>query len=293
MIEKEGKFGLSVALATAFDEGGKIDYDETISHAKRCLENGCDSVTLLGTTAEAASVAREERDHLLRSLTSASVSGNQLVMGILATDVSGAVSQIRQSIEFGCSHLLIAPPYYFKQVSDQGIIEWYCKVLESFGSELPVCLLYNLPSQTGVVINSAIVSALRARFGSRIGGVKDSSGDIGSTTALLEDHKDLAILVGDERQLAKAVNSGGQGSICGVANIFPERINKIIKTGTDDKMVVSFVNELSRYPIIPALKYAMSLNQKKPIWQMVRAPLMQLDDKQKYSIEKWLDTNPQ
>jgi len=292
VIEKKSIFGLSVALATAFDEDGNIDYDETISHAKRSLESGCDSVTLLGTTAEAASVDQEERKHLLEGLTGVGISGNQLVMGILATDVSAAISQIQQSIEFGCSQILIAPPFYFKEVSDQGIIDWYGKVFEAVGSDLPACLLYNLPSQTGVVINTDIVSALRDRFGDKIGGVKDSSGDAASTKTLLEDHKDIAILVGDERQLARAVSSGGQGSICGVANIFPERIKNIINTGKDDKTIVSFVDELCRHPIIPALKYSMSLKQDKTAWQNVRAPLVKLNENQKDSIESWFENNP-
>ena len=49
-------------------------------------------------------------------------------------------------------------------------------------------------------------------------GIKDSSAAMDEHQILLDAHGELAILVGDERQLARAVRNGAQGSICGVAN---------------------------------------------------------------------------
>ena len=50
------KFGLSAALTTPFKTDGTVDIDAMIAHARRCLQNGCDSVTLFGTTGERGSV---------------------------------------------------------------------------------------------------------------------------------------------------------------------------------------------------------------------------------------------
>ena len=54
------KFGLSAALTTPFKTDGTVDIDAMIAHARRCLSNGCDSVTLFGTTGEGCSVGSRE-----------------------------------------------------------------------------------------------------------------------------------------------------------------------------------------------------------------------------------------
>ena len=64
-------------------------------------------------------------------------------------------------------------------------------------------------------VGAALVARLRAEFPGIVAGVKDSSGDWEQTTALLAEHRDLAILVGHEGHLARAVRHGASGAISG------------------------------------------------------------------------------
>ena len=84
------------------------------------------------------------------------------------------------------------------------------------------------PALTGVTIGPALVGRLRRAFPEAVAGVKDSSGDWKQTTALIAEHRDLAILVGHEGHLAQAVQSGASGAISGVANIAPRLVAGLV-----------------------------------------------------------------
>ena len=53
------RFGLSVALATPFAEDRSIDLPRLMSHGLQSLADGCDSLTVFGTTGEGASLGLE------------------------------------------------------------------------------------------------------------------------------------------------------------------------------------------------------------------------------------------
>ncbi len=279
------KFGLSVALVTPFQSDGHVALEKMLDHARWCLDNGCRGVTLMGTTGEATSISPAERTELLTEFQLVGITREQLITGIFATDVRTAVPQISEAVDRGFSKVLVAPPYYIKPVSDEGVWQWYLQVLTECADDITGCLIYNLPSQTGVTISPALISRLRERFGDLILGVKDSSGDMTSTEAFLKEHRDIAILVGDERQLARSVANGGQGAISGVANLYPGALKKLIDDATANTYIHSLVDELIRYPIVPAIKYLMAIMHNDDSWTNVRAPLVSLSNDEKNRLE--------
>jgi 4-hydroxy-tetrahydrodipicolinate synthase len=96
---------------------------------------------------------------------------------------------------------------------------------------------------------------LKKAFPGVIAGVKDSSGDWPTTERFLKDHaSDLAILVGDERLLARAVREGGEGSICGVANLVPGWLRPMVDKGVEDLRVNAIVDLICGFPVVPAVK---------------------------------------
>ena len=48
--------------------------------------------------------------------------------------------------------MLLAPPFYFKGVSDEGLYRWHAEVFEAAGPDCRDVILYNIPSLTGVTI---------------------------------------------------------------------------------------------------------------------------------------------
>src|SRR5690349_1325765 len=118
-------FGLSVALATPFDRSGAIAAEVMLAQAKRSLDSGCASVTLFGTTGEGASIGSQERERILDAFIAAGVQPGQIVVGVLVDAAEDAAQQMSQALSKGVRSILLAPPSYFKNVSDDGIFAWF------------------------------------------------------------------------------------------------------------------------------------------------------------------------
>ncbi len=56
------RLGLSCAISTPFTPAGRVETKRLADHANWCLREGCDSVTLFGTTGEGAAVVVADRE---------------------------------------------------------------------------------------------------------------------------------------------------------------------------------------------------------------------------------------
>jgi 4-hydroxy-tetrahydrodipicolinate synthase len=272
------RFGLSAALTTPFDADGKIDVSRALKHARARLDSGCSSVTLFGTTGEGSSIADAERAALLDSFIAQGFAASNIVVGVMENSVADAVLQSADALRRDCKAILLAPPSYFKNLSDDGLFNWFSAVFKGLGDDARSIILYNIPSVTAVELSVDLISRLRAAFGGFITGVKDSSGTWAYTEKLLAAHKDIAILIGDERDLAAGVRLGGQGAISGMANLFPDRLLRMVNEGQDDAELVSAVQQLLNYPVTPAVKAMVARHTGDIEWRRVRAPLVSLND---------------
>ena len=272
------KFGLSVALATPFDANGEIDVEAMIAQAKRSLAAGCASVTLFGTTGEGCSVGTQERERILAALIGSGIQPRNIVMGVLVDAAEDAAAQTGHALSQGVRNILLAPPSYFKNVSDDGLFKWFSAVFAILGDKARDIIVYNIPSVTMVPLTVSLITRLREAFPAVVTGVKDSSGDWPFTETLLKAHGDLIILIGDERHLAKGVRLGGQGAISGMANFLPREVKAMAEEGTDDARVEDFVLELLKYPVTAAVKVMVARLTGDDVWLAVRPPLVSISE---------------
>jgi 4-hydroxy-tetrahydrodipicolinate synthase len=267
------RFGLSVALTTPFDASGQIAISPMVTQARTCLGAGCSSATLFGTTGEGASVGTGERRIVTEAMLAAGIPAHQLVTGVLVDAAEDAAEQARHALQCGVRNILLAPPSYFKNVGEDGLFGWFSAVFAALGPLARGVLLYNIPSVTMVPLSLALIGRLRAAFPDVIAGVKDSGGDWSYSEALLKAHGDMVILIGDERHLARSVRQGGQGAISGMANFVTGEIRAMAEDGRDDARVESFVLELLKYPVTPAVKVMVARKTGDERWLAVRPPL--------------------
>jgi len=268
------KFGLSAALTTPFDETGNILLPMLTEHARFCLDHHCDSVTVFGTTGEGSSIGHSERGKVLSALQASGISGANIVAGVLVDSVIDAVEQSAQALDLGARNILLAPPSYFKNVSDDGLFTWFSAVFAGLGSKARDIIVYNIPSVTMVKISVDLVARLRAAFPGIVTGVKDSGGDWAHTERLLKEHGDLAIMIGDERHLAQGTRLGGQGAISGMANLLGADVRAMAVDGRDDDRVTGLVEVLLNYPVTPAVKVLVAHTSGNGVWLNVRPPLI-------------------
>jgi 4-hydroxy-tetrahydrodipicolinate synthase len=273
------RFGLSCALALPLKDHFEIDYDRLKTHARRCLEAGCSSVTVFGTTGEGPSLSLAERERILDALSAAGINLRQQVLGgVAAASVGDAVEQAALLIDRECRGVLLAPPFYFKNVTDEGLYRWFSHVFETIGHRAQEIILYNIPPVTEVTLSVSLISRLREAFPNVVKGVKDSGNDWAYTENLLRIRDDLLILIGNERHLAAGVRLGAQGAISGLANLCPEILLKLIATGKEDSRLVELVVEILKFPFTPAVKALLAHRQKDSAWLTVRPPLEALSE---------------
>ncbi|MGV1835974.1 dihydrodipicolinate synthase family protein [Rhizobium rhizogenes] len=270
------KFGLSVALTTPFDSNGDIAIGPMIKRARLSLTSGCSSVTLFGTTGEGSSIGTQEREEVLDGFLDLGIAANHIIVGVMADSVEDAAAQAGSALSKGVRNILLAPPFYFKNVSDEGLFRWFSAVFARLGNKARDIIVYNIPSVTMVPLSVALIGRLRSAFPGVVTGVKDSSGDWPYTEALLKAHSDLIILIGDERHLAKGVRLGGQGAISGMANFVPHEVRLMAEDGKDDPRVEDFVLELLKYPVTAAVKVMVAQLSGDEIWLAVRPPLVSI-----------------
>lgn len=285
------QFGLSCALALPFKNDFTIDHGRLAAQARWCLNAGCSSVTVFGTTGEGASVSLAERGEVLGALLSAGVEpGRRLVGGVSAASIGDAVEQIRMLNDAGCQRILLAPPFYFKGVRDEGLYEWFARVCEKVAHRSVRVILYHIPSVTQVSLTVDLIGRLKNAYPDLLMGVKDSGGDWAFTEALLASHGDLAILVGDERHLAAGVRLGAKGAISGLANICPAEVLPLAEHGKSDSRIIALVNEVLKYPVTPAVKALLARHRKDAAWVNVRPPLTRISDQDTNELASAYDT---
>ena len=158
MSSSKNAFGLSCALATPFRANGEIDFPLMTQHARNCLEEGCGSVTLFGTTGEGASLGFSERVRTIAAFKEAGFDARRtLIGGVASSSLEGALGQTGLLMEADCRAVLLTPPFYFKGVSDDGLFAWFAALFEKLGSRARDVFLYNIPSVTSVELSIALI----------------------------------------------------------------------------------------------------------------------------------------
>ncbi len=271
-------FGLSAALVSPFDASGAPDLPRLARHAEWVIANGCDSLTLFGTTGEGFSIGLAERAAMLGAVLAGGMDpAERLYAAVADSTMDGAAAQARLALEHGARGLLFTPPFYFKNVPDDGLFAWFARTFDKIGPDLRGVILYHIPGQTAAPLSVALISRLRAAFPQAIAGIKDSSGDWANAEACLAAHGDLSVLVGDERLLARAMKAGAEGSICGLANFAPGMLRAVIHDGRDDPRVGAAVERIVARPVLPAIKALVAHRHGDPAYARMRPPLTDLD----------------
>jgi 4-hydroxy-tetrahydrodipicolinate synthase len=279
--------GLWCAMLTPLDRNGGVDHPRLANHARRLLARGVDGVAPFGTTGEGQSFGVGERAAGLSALLAAGVPPAKLVAATGCAALSETITLTRHGVQSGCAACLVLPPFFFKEPSDEGLYAWYSRVIDAVGDNRLRVLLYHIPQLTGVPLSVDLAARLARAFPGIIAGVKDSSGDLANTLALLERAPQLAILVGHEPHLPRAIRAGGAGTICGVANTYPAIVRALLSanvTQADEERIATFLDIAFRQPFLPAFKAIVAAQTGDAGWHALCPPHLPLDESQRRTL---------
>ena len=267
-------FGLSVATTTPFTNEGEIDLGMLRHHVVNSINSGAKSITFFGTTGEGPSLSFSEKYKTISYLIPNYLKEDQVVVAIICSNAKDVVTEINKYNKIGIYRFLISPPYFFGNISSFGLKEWFSEIFSCYLKTDNNFILYNIPQVTGVRVENSLISELRQEFGPHlVYGVKDSSGSLKSAKSYLED-EDLMVAIGDERLIADCMSLGASGSICGLSNIFPQKILKILETRSESREVNNLVESILKFPVTSGIKAALAIKTQNDIWFNVRSPLI-------------------
>jgi 4-hydroxy-tetrahydrodipicolinate synthase len=277
-------FGVLVPVLTPFKPDYEPDVPTFLSFCRSLLDQGAGGLAVFGTTSEANSLSLGERRRLLGALIEDRFDPKHLMPGTGASAIPDAVELTRAAVEAGAGGVLVLPPFYYKNVSEDGVFAYYAEVIERVGDARLRVYLYHIPQLSGVPITPALVARLVDRYGPTIAGLKDSSGNWENTATLLKQFPTLSIFPGSERFLLQGLAAGGAGCITATANYDAALICRVIDTpdGVErerlNRRMVAVRTAFEQHPAIPALKYALAQRTGNPAWTTVRPPLRPLPD---------------
>lgn len=272
--------GVVAAIATPVTADLAPDHGKFTALAKVLLDNGCDGLNVLGTTGEATSFTAEQRMGVMTAAAKA-LPLDRLMVGTGAAAVGDAVALSRHAADLGFSGVLVLPPFYYKGVSDAGVIAYIGAIAEATAASGIPIYLYNFPALSGVPYTPKLVAALVSQFGDRIAGLKDSSGDIPYAKDVAAISSTLDVFPSNEGTLMEARNGGPfAGCISATANLNSKECGKAYHTGDAAALAraVSIRKLFDGLPLIPGIKELLAHMHKDPALARVMPPLSAFPD---------------
>src|SRR5438445_7076475 len=265
--------GVIAAIATAVDANGEPDCARSTALAKFLLDHGCDGLNVLGTTGEATSFSIEQRRKLMNAYREAGLPMARLMVGTGAASVRDAVELTRHAAELGFAAALVLPPFYYKGVADDGLAA-YVQAIVAATEDIPI-YLYHFPALSGVAWHLALLARLVSSFGSRIAGLKDSSGDLGFARAAAAVAPGFAVFPSNEAALPEARNGPFAGCISATVNLNADLCARAYGSG-DAVALAAAVNIRKLFdgkPLIAGVKALLAHVHGDPAWARVMPPL--------------------
>jgi 4-hydroxy-tetrahydrodipicolinate synthase len=177
--------GVLAPVVTPFKDDLSPDTERFIAHCKWLLSQNC-GLAVFGTNSEANSLAVEERAMLLEELVAAGIDPSRMMPGTGCCSIMETVKLTVQAVEQGCAGVLMLPPFYYKDVSEEGLFRYFSEVVQRVGDARLKIYLYHIPPVAMVGITTGLVERLLAVYPTAIAGMKDSSGDWNNTRMFLD-----------------------------------------------------------------------------------------------------------
>lgn len=274
--------GAWAAALTPLNADLSIDHGAFEAHVRWLLDNGCAGAAALGTTGEANSFSLAERLGLIEFLGARGLAAERILIGTGCCAIPDTIALTRAALAAGFRNVLMLPPFYYKNVSDDGVFAAYARVIETVNDARLNVIIYDIPPMTGFAINVDLLRRLGDAFPGIVVGVKNSSGDWRAMETTLARLPGFKLYAGAEQFLLPTLRAGGAGCISATANITARSLGALYaawRSGEAEALQQAVTRNrlaLQKYPAIPALKEILAWARGREGWRRLRPPLVNL-----------------
>lgn len=278
------------AMATPFNEDGAVNWNEVPRLAKHLVDNGSEGIVVAGTTGESPTLSDEEKIRLFRTIKETVGARAMVVAGTGTYDTKHSIHLSNEAAHAGADGLLLVNPYY-NRPSQDGLYAHFRAIAES--TRLP-CMLYNIPSRTGV--NCAPETIARLADIPNIVAVKEATGNLDQASDIRRRTKEeFLIYSGDDSLTLPILSVGGTGVVSVASHLVGRDIQEMVKAYERGDVRKALQLHLRMLPLFKVLfittnpvplKAALNMsgfNVGKP-----RLPLVEATPKEKEQIQSVL-----
>ncbi len=240
--------GTGVALITPFKSDFSVDVEGLKRVVNFNIENGIDYLVVLGTTAESATLTKEEKQIVIDTIVTTNNGRLPLVLGIGSNNTQEVIAEMQTRDLSAFTAILSVSPFYNKP-TQEGVYQHFAAIAKA--APLPI-ILYNVPGRTASNMLPETVLRLANDF-DKIVAIKEAAGDIVQAMKLISGApKDFLVISGDDMVTLPMVLAGGAGVISVIGQGYPKEFSKMVKLGLDKKVDEAYA---IHYKIAAAIDY--------------------------------------
>ncbi len=278
-------------VLTPFKADGSPDAAKLLKQCKWLEANGVGQA-VFGTNSEANSMSAPQKMSTLTSLIEGGLNPEHMMPGTGATSIDATVNMTRHAVNHKCPGVLMLPPFYYKDICDDGLFAYFSEVIQKIGNAALQIYIYNIPPVTKINLSLSLLERLTKEYPKTVVGMKDSSGDWSYTESVIKllAPSGFRVYAGNEVFLMRTLRAGGVGCISATTNINPKAIADLAahwrESNADERQAgLDKVRSIfAKYQMIAGMKTAVAHYSKDPEWLRVRPPLVQLSADQQEKL---------
>jgi 4-hydroxy-tetrahydrodipicolinate synthase len=276
--------GVLAPVLTPFHDDFEPNVKAFIAHCRWLLGHGV-GLAIFGTNSEANSLSVAERLALTDALIDAGIDPARMMPGTGCCSFKDTITLTRHAVNAGVGGVLMLPPFFYKNVTEDGVFGFYPEVIEAVGDARLAVYLYHIPAFSSVPITISLIERLRKRYPATVAGAKDSSGNWDNTRAMIDAFgpDGFDVFPASETFLTDAMSIGGAGCISATANVNPAMLDALYRKWNEpegaylQERAIAVRDAFQRQPMIPAMKHAVAGWSGDVTWRNVRPPLIPLE----------------
>ena len=241
--------GTGVALITPFKEDLSVDFDALVKLVNFNIDNGINYLVINGTTAESATISKEEKLRIIALIIKTNAGRVPLVLGIGGNNTLEVIKEIQVTDLSNIDGILSVVPYYSKP-TQEGFYQHFKALAEV--SDIPI-ILYNVPGRTAKNM-SAVTTIRLANDFKNIVGIKEAGNNMQQYLELLKNKPtDFLIISGDDDLALGITLAGGSGVISVIGQAYPKEFSTLINCGLEGKNKEGYAIHFKMMAIIDAI----------------------------------------
>jgi len=216
---------LWTALITPFHQNGSIDFDSLAEITKAQVQAG-NGLLLLGSTGEGLALTTDEQFSIVEficKLQNTLSIKSPVMVAVGGYNLSEQINWINRCNELDIHSYLLGTPLYAKP-GEAGQTQWFKALLDT--AKLP-CMLYNVPSRSGVEIPVATIQNLQSH--PNCWAMKEASGNLNKFINYRQQCPNIDIYTGEDAMLPYLIPAGVKGLVSVSGNVWPKETRRYVE----------------------------------------------------------------